>query len=282
MHGIGYYNAQEAGAVFEANQTYTFSVWAQGDEDADGSTSRVWLYIFDGSVDFSEANSLTIARYAPDTGDFVNRVKGMTEEESRCNWRQISLSWTVKEGAPEIGQPIGVGFWIAGDGAIDDATLTIGDPVTTVVADSFTVMRGMQIGGELCDSFASDDLRLLFNPGLILNNSEAPVWLVFDGTLPSDSPSSLSTVMESQAGTPGITGTIEAWNWQSSAYDVVDVNGTGFNNDMVVTVDLTAQISDYVQSGTGAVRTRTGWRRTGLTINFPWELRLDQLVWQVD
>jgi hypothetical protein len=132
MHGFGYYSAQEAGAVFEANKSYTFSLWAQGDSDASPSSSRVWLYIFDGAVPFSEANSLTFARYAPDTGDFSNRTPAMTQAQSQANWTQIHLRHNVFAGATEVGHPIGVGFWGAGDNAVDDATLRA-DPLENFV-----------------------------------------------------------------------------------------------------------------------------------------------------
>lgn len=135
MHGLFNYNAQETSAVFEAGMTYTFSIWAQGDANATPSSSRVWLYIFDGSIPFSEANALQFDRYAPDTGDFLNRAPGSTAEQSRAAWRQISLSHTVQPGAPEIGHIIGVGMWIADDGAVDDATLTfVPEPGTLVFA----------------------------------------------------------------------------------------------------------------------------------------------------
>jgi hypothetical protein len=135
MHGIGYYNAQESGAIFEAGRTYTFSVWAQGDDDASSSSSRVFLYLFNGSQPFSEANSLVFQRFAPDTGDFVNRALGMSAAQSQANWTQISISHTVAPGATEIGSPVGVGFWAAEDGALDDATLTsvVPEPSTVVL-----------------------------------------------------------------------------------------------------------------------------------------------------
>lgn len=124
MHGFGHYNGQETSELFEAGVTYTFSVWAQGDNDADGASSRVFLYIYDGSVPFSEANSLNFARYAPDTGDFVNRADPSTQAESLAMWTEISISHTVAPGAPEIGNPVGVAFWGAADAAVDDATLS--------------------------------------------------------------------------------------------------------------------------------------------------------------
>jgi hypothetical protein len=135
MHGIGYYNAQETGAIFEAGRTYTFSVWAQGDDDATLDSSRVFLYLFDGSQPFSEANSLEVQRFAPDTGDFVNRALGMTQAQSQANWRQISISHSVALGDPEVGHPVGVGIWVAADGGVDDATLisVIPEPATIVL-----------------------------------------------------------------------------------------------------------------------------------------------------
>jgi hypothetical protein len=135
MHGLFRYSTQETSAVFEAGKTYTFSIFAQGDHDAEPNggnwQSRVFLYIFDGSLPFSEANSLTFARYSPtdniNTGpdDFVNRDPSWTATQSQqLGWTQISLSHTVLPGAPEIGNPIGVGFWAGDDAGLDDASLS--------------------------------------------------------------------------------------------------------------------------------------------------------------
>jgi PEP-CTERM motif-containing protein len=137
MHGGSNYSGQLSSAIFEAGMTYEFSVYAQGDDDADGGTSRVWMYIFDGSVPFSEANSLEFARYAPDTGDFLNRGAGMTEAESQANWTQITISHDAVAGAAEIGQPVGVAVWGAADAGVDDGSLrsfpTIPEPSTVIL-----------------------------------------------------------------------------------------------------------------------------------------------------
>lgn len=135
MHGLFRYSTQEVSDVFEAGKTYTFSLFAQGDHNADPNggnwQSRVFLYIFDGSIPFSEANSLTFARYSPtdsiNTGpdDFVNRDPAWDAVQSQTiGWTQISLSHTVLPGAPEIGHPIGVGFWAGDDAGLDDASLS--------------------------------------------------------------------------------------------------------------------------------------------------------------
>jgi len=150
----------------------------------------------------------------------------------------------------------------------------------TVPANNLTIFRGVLVSGGLSETTASDDTSLNVNPGFTLNNAEAPAWLIFDGTLSTDSPSSLEVIRESQAGTPGLTVTTEAWNFTTSSFDEVDVTDEIFNMDSIVTVDLTAAIGDYVEGSTGDVQSRIGWRQTGFTLNFPWEARVDHVFWQ--
>ena len=109
---------------------------------------------------------------------------------------------------------------------------------------------------------------------------EAPVWLIFDGTL-AGTPSVLSFVVESNAGTPGLTTTTEAFNHVTQQFDVIDVRDETFNTDSVADIDISLGIANYVDSG-GNVQSRIGWRQTGFTINFPWEVRLDQAIWKSD
>jgi hypothetical protein len=130
MHGLFNYSAQETSAVFEANRTYTFSLWAQNDEILN-DTNGLFMYIFDGTVPFSDANSLAggLSTAIP------QRTVGMTADQSKLNWAQISISHHVAPGAPEIGHPIGVGFFARRDTAVDDATLTsvIPEPGTIIL-----------------------------------------------------------------------------------------------------------------------------------------------------
>jgi hypothetical protein len=141
MHGFFKYSTQESSAVFEAGKTYTFSVYAQGDvaaaQDPSGDNSRVWLYIFDGNVPFSEANSLMFSAtpFTYVAGDFVNRDASDTAAQSQGKWRQLSLSFTAQAGAPYIGSPVGVGFYAGSRVALDDASLfATPEPGTVVLA----------------------------------------------------------------------------------------------------------------------------------------------------
>ena len=119
MHGLFNYSAQETNAVFEAEKTYTFSLWAQNDEILN-DTNGVFMYIFDGTIPFSDANSLSSSLITA----INKRLPGMTSAQSQTNWTPISISHTVALGAPEIGHPVGVGFFARRDTAVDDASLS--------------------------------------------------------------------------------------------------------------------------------------------------------------
>jgi hypothetical protein len=131
MHGIAHYSAQETSAVFEAGRTYTFSLWAQNDEVLN-EQNGVFLYIFDGTVPFSDANALSKQLFE---AEIPARLAGMSAMDSQGNWAQISISHTVAAGAPEIGHPVGVGFFGRRDSAVDDASLTsvIPEPGTIIL-----------------------------------------------------------------------------------------------------------------------------------------------------
>lgn len=131
MHGLFNYSAQETAAVFEAGKTYTFSMYLQNDELLN-ETNGAFLYIFDGTVPFSDANSLASALY--EGAAVPQRGAGMTAAESQANWGLRSVSHTVAPGAPEIGNPVGVGFFARKDTAFDDASLTVvPEPATILV-----------------------------------------------------------------------------------------------------------------------------------------------------
>lgn len=148
-------------------------------------------------------------------------------------------------------------------------------------ADALDVFRGITVSGGLSEILISDDSRLVVEPGFTINNDEAPVWLVLDGTLPVGNANALLLSVESQAGTPGLTGTIEAWNWTTSSYDVLQSFEESFNTDSIESANLSGNTSEYIQSGTNAVRARIGWRQTGFVLNFPWQVRVDQIGWAI-
>ncbi len=50
----------------------------------------------------------------------------------------------------------------------------IGSCEEIVHANQYTVYRGLQISGDLSDSFEVDDSYLKFNPGFVINSAKHP------------------------------------------------------------------------------------------------------------
>ena len=143
---------------------------------------------------------------------------------------------------------------------------------------ALTLFRGINIGGTLSDVQSSDDSYATYLPGFTLTSNEAPVWLVFEGSLLSPIVSELNVRLESSANTLGLTVVVEMFNWNSSSYVAVDSFDSSFNVDTVATSDVSSGIPNFV-SGAGEVRTRIGWRQTGFTLLFPWEVQIDHVTW---
>lgn len=135
----------------------------------------------------------------------------------------------------------------------------------------YQVFRGIELSGAITDFEASDDVRAQYNPGFTINTQEAPVWLIFDAVAPS----ATEFLVESQAGTPGLMYTFEAFDWAAAAFVEVAQQGESFGLDVVTSFPITSANIDLG----GEVRSRVGWRRSGFTINFPWEVRVDQVGW---
>ncbi len=168
---------------------------------------------------------------------------------------------------------------LGGDSVIEAAVdgvkvivLDCNDGQTFVPPATFSVFRGNTISAELSDFELSDDVRARFNPGFVVTSNEAPIWLVFDAVATT----AFDLLVESQAGTPGLSYTAEAFNWNTNQYDTIGVDSESFNADSVATYPLVGV--DHIDVD-GNVRARVGWRKTGLTVNFPWEVRVDQVGW---
>lgn len=142
---------------------------------------------------------------------------------------------------------------------IDDNTMApfASNPAT------FTQFRGLPIGSPGTGDFAGPDgVVASYNPGFTISNIEAPVWLIFDYAAAASG----GVDVTSFAGTPGLTMTVEYSIDGGANYVEIGTAGESFN---------TASTETFSLGGVSTDKIRVGWRRTGFTINFPWEVSID-------
>lgn len=156
--------------------------------------------------------------------------------------------------------------------------LTPNSPAGNFPVHEYNVFRGIETSEFGNDPFLLFDaesvidpdniLAATFNPGFTINSEEAPVWLEFEGDA-----GELDTSFEmySSSGTPGLTYEIELWDYNLKQWAVVAVSEETFNSYSYGGVS----VPEFAISDGEPVRVRVGWRRTGFTINFPWEVRVD-------
>jgi phospholipase/lecithinase/hemolysin len=170
--------------------------------------------------------------------------------------------------------PTAVAHLLVGDQVSDALSGTV-----DIAVEQFNIFRGTLLEGGLSDLLESDDSWLSVNPGITLSPSEPPVWLEFHAVMTPPDPSSLQFSIESSANTFGLTQTIELFNWTAGQYQQVNSKAASFNNDFTVQIDLTDNVGHFVQSGTGLIKARVGWRATGPISIYPWTIRIDRVFW---
>ena len=171
------------------------------------------------------------------------------------------------------------GIFIAGlPGTTYDFDFVPGLTTSEAVATNLHVIRGIQIGGDLSNTYQSDDTDLHFRPGITLNSSEPPVWLEFESTLPNVDPESFSFTLEANLNTPNILQSIELFNYSTGQYELVD-SRLATLNDSVVFIEADGDLPRFIESGTGNVKSRIAWKAVGFLTLFPWTVSIDHILW---
>ena len=160
-----------------------------------------------------------------------------------------------------------------------------GQVTSEVTPFAYNVYRGVQIApaeNEPARLQESDNSHVELRAGFTLSSVEAPVWVEFQGIAGPFTTELNSLSVESFAGTPGLTATVEMWNWNSNQWDEVGQFGEAFaNQDSTEEVVLPASaFENYVNDDNSLMKTRIGWRQTGFVINNPWQVNIDELVWK--
>ena len=159
--------------------------------------------------------------------------------------------------------------------ASDARVLLCPEPrVLGIVPDETTVFRGFLADGILDDLNVSDDFSITMHPGFVLG-SDPPTWLVFEANIPKET-QQLSFNVETRVGTPGIIYGMEVWNYSTGWYEMLDFGDSNFGQDAVFTIQLSPEVH---LNDAGRSRCRMYWRKSGFTINNPWQVFLDHVFW---
>lgn len=149
---------------------------------------------------------------------------------------------------------------------------------SAVAPASYTVFRGVLQTGQLSDLVQSDDQRMDIINGLVANSQEAPVTLQLTTTAPAQTATALRFFLEAQVGSPGLTQTVDLWDYNAGAWVRLDTRGATFNIDQRIVLTATSP-NRFIKSGTREMKAQIRFYPTGLINSSRWHVRVDQSVW---
>jgi hypothetical protein len=115
--------------------------------------------------------------------------------------------------------------------------------------------------------------------GPTLTTQEPAISVIVNGISTIGSPSDLRLSMTAHANTPGLTQTIELWDYEDSAWVLAATQDASTSDSTQVAIS--SNPTRFVQPGTNAVSARVSWRQTGPTLIYQWNTHIDQVVWNV-
>jgi len=146
--------------------------------------------------------------------------------------------------------------------------------------ESYTTVRGLNVGGGLAEVLQSDNQYLTHRPGIVFTSSQAPIELTFNVTCPRSQLASIKVSLESGASSSALLQKISLWDNTASNWVEIDSRATTLP-DSVAEVAVTANANRFVQSGSNLIRMRVTWRQDGPVFVYPWNARIDRIGFEI-
>ncbi len=173
------------------------------------------------------------------------------------------------------------------DWFIDDVFIGVPSPPAEVLPTGFTVVEGLLLIGDLEDLFFSDDQRVIIIPATLVppTGPEPPVQIEIVATSPTQTPAELRFHYEGHVFTPdaGVDTRqrTSLFNYVTQSYDELD-NRLAASSDEVFEIVITTNPEDYIEPGTGNMKTLITYKAVGVS-GFLFALsHIDQTVWIIE
>lgn len=142
---------------------------------------------------------------------------------------------------------------------------------------SFSLFRGILLSGNLQSLYKRDGSSVVARPGLVLNQSEAPIQLETSTSgIVNTNPSSLRVYLWTSVNSVNIQQQVLAFNINTSQWDVIDTRAaTVAESNTNVNV---ANPSNYITPGSGTARIRVTFKPSGPVSNTAWQANVNQDV----
>ena len=161
----------------------------------------------------------------------------------------------------------------------DYLTVKLSGPARNIAPSSFNLFRGALVSGTVQDLHESDDARLVFKAGPVLQRSEPPTQIIVSGTAHNAFPGSLKLRIEGGPSAPGFARTVQCFNFKTGTFETVATGGVP-QGDSILELDLSGDLARFVSPGSLEVRTKIVFT-PGPSVPRTWNVGVDQVRWTV-
>lgn len=220
------------------------------------------------------------------TGQVVNGGIQWSTDTYIVNDEANSLKWGEAYNfrfdanvAPTDG-PVGTGLYKPG--TLQSLAATSRVPTSGQHAPTtMSVSPGNVLLGAVQDIMFGDDYHLQLRAGIVLSPSQPTIRLNVESVSPSENPSSMTFRFEGHATSTGLGRTIEAFNFSTGQWVVVQNTTQSTATDTVTNVTIPTP-AQFVQDGSRLVRVRVSFRPTQPILQFPYTAKIDQATWIIN
>jgi probable HAF family extracellular repeat protein len=148
----------------------------------------------------------------------------------------------------------------------------------TVNPSSFSLFRGMLVGGNLTSLTQSDNNRMVIQPGVVFSSQEAPVQLIVNGTSTSLAPTRLELTVEGHCTSASVTQSVALWNYDTQVYETLASQPASTTDSELMIIGI---LKHQFIGPNSELRARISFKAHAPTFAYPWQARVDRIKWRV-
>jgi hypothetical protein len=153
-----------------------------------------------------------------------------------------------------------------------------GSPFDLTV-EQLSVGPGFVITGNMASLAASDDDRLVMQPGPVLLSTAPPLQMIVETTSPNLQPYQFTMRTESSASINGLQQIASLWDFDAHAW--VQVYSRSLTTLDTTAVHTVSDTGKFIDDETGRLQAKFSFRATGPVLVYPWSARVDLVNWTV-
>ena len=150
-----------------------------------------------------------------------------------------------------------------------------------VLPTSYNLVRGQFASGNLQSLAYVDSDAFTVRTGPVLNSTEAPIQVEFSAQSNILNPTAFTFTGTSKVSTGNLEQKIYLFNFQTSAYELVDTRAAGTSNS-TYTVSASGSMSRFVNQTTKQIKAKLSVYAVGPILSYPYQTSIDSIRWTIN